>query len=457
MVSDFGQCCLADVGEFGMMSTLQNPSSPTGAVGSVRWMVPELFEYTMNAALSTSTDMYALGCTILEIITGAAPFFETKSNVAVSLRPTKGFSDRLWTAMDKCWAQSPDDRLTIQALMDDLKTFRMQDVTDERTNDHIKLITRDIQNLRESKSKRFASFYYVFFPLKQLHYSLFALSASAFPEYRSLAGLSAAEVRAVARTFTSTPGAQPPPPAINDTSSKLVFDDAHPWEPLRPGDIRGPCPGLNTLASHGYLNRSGIATPGEIITAVQEGFNMGLDVATFVTYAAFVVDGNHLTNLMSIGAKDSRNWSRCARTRYYWRLERSRRIRGSLKRRSILGRNGTLDITSAAVHRHNRILDSMARNPNFTFVTPRYLTAYAETTFLLHSLLATRHSNSSMTLNLDDARSFFQTHKYPDNFFRRNGSYGFTELGELVTEVFDFFPDIFLATMRAQELCPGPK
>ena len=70
-----------------------------------------------------------------------------------------------------------------------------------------------------------------------------AFSASAFPEYRSLAGLSAAEVRAVARTFQATPGAQPAPPPINDTSSKLVFDDAHPFQPDAQGILGGPAQG----------------------------------------------------------------------------------------------------------------------------------------------------------------------------------------------------------------------
>jgi len=78
--------------------------------------------------------------------------------------------------------------------------------------------------------------------------------ALGFPEYRSLAGLSPEEVRAVAGTFSSTPGAQPVPPPINNTAAKLVYDAAHPFQPDQPGDIRGPCPGLNTLASHGVSN-----------------------------------------------------------------------------------------------------------------------------------------------------------------------------------------------------------
>lgn len=36
------------------------------------------------------------------------------------------------------------------------------------------------------------------------------------------------------------------------------------------------------------------------------GFNMGNDLATFVTYAAHLVDGNLVTDLLSIGGKDKR-------------------------------------------------------------------------------------------------------------------------------------------------------
>ena len=88
-----------------------------------------------------------------------------------------------------------------------------------------------------------------------IQYALGFPDLANFPEHRSLAGLSPNEVRAVARTFRSTPGAQPLPSPINDTSAKLVYDAAHPYQPDRPGDIRGPCPGLNTLASHGVSDR----------------------------------------------------------------------------------------------------------------------------------------------------------------------------------------------------------
>jgi Peroxidase, family 2 len=42
-----------------------------------------------------------------------------------------------------------------------------------------------------------------------------------------------------------------PPPPHTFTGAKLVNDAAHPYRAPRAGDLRGPCPGLNTLANHG--------------------------------------------------------------------------------------------------------------------------------------------------------------------------------------------------------------
>ena len=122
-------------------------------------------------------------------------------------------------------------------------------------------------------------------------YTLLALqvyTATAFPAYESLAGLPRDQLDAV---VANTKYMRPPPPPgpLADDSSKLVHDAAHPYQDLKPGDQRGPCPALNTLASHGvripsrcfpslminlfmkYLPRNGVATPVQIVTAVQEG------------------------------------------------------------------------------------------------------------------------------------------------------------------------------------------
>lgn len=72
-----------------------------------------------------------------------------------------------------------------------------------------------------------------------------------------------------------------------------------------------------------YLPRNGIVTPNQIISAVQDGmlsfplhsfpsipdvkhragFNMDNTIARFLAYGTFLVDGNVITNEMSIGSK----------------------------------------------------------------------------------------------------------------------------------------------------------
>ncbi|KAG6373771.1 heme-thiolate peroxidase [Boletus reticuloceps] len=263
-----------------------------------------------------------------------------------------------------------------------------------------------------------------------------------FPEHRSLAGLSPGEVRAVTRQFNSMPGPQHLPPPINDTSSKLVNDAAHPFMPDQPGDIRGPCPGLNTLASHGYINRTGVTTPGEIITAVQEGFNMGWQFASFLAYSVFVADGNHLTNLMTIGANTTINGQSTAGMNIHGNFEGDASLtRGdaffgdnfnfneksfdafSVAANKVGG--GVVNLDAAVLNRAIRINDSIARNPEFSFGTPRFLGGMAETAYFLAMFVNNQTADNAKPLTLKDARSFFEFHRFPDGFYRRHGPFGF--------------------------------
>ena len=81
----------------------------------------------------------------------------------------------------------------------------------------------------------------------------FVSVVTGFPAYGSLAGLSIEE-RDLIISRLQVRQAEPAPGPSNDTSAKLVNDADHQWKPLQPGDIRGPCPGLNTLASHGVCH-----------------------------------------------------------------------------------------------------------------------------------------------------------------------------------------------------------
>ncbi|KAF9522785.1 heme-thiolate peroxidase [Crepidotus variabilis] len=272
----------------------------------------------------------------------------------------------------------------------------------------------------------------------------FAARVSAFPAYGSLAGLSQRDLDLIIPTLQIREPQAPPGP-LGDNSTKLVNDAAHPWQPLQPGDIRGPCPGLNTLASHGYLPRNGVASPAQIITAVQEGFNMENGLAVFVTYAAHLVDGNLITDLLSIGGKSDLTGPDPPAPATVGGLNTHAVFEGdaSMTRGdAFFGNNhdlnttlwnqfvdfsnrfgaGNYNLTVAAELRHQRIQESIATNPNFSFVSPRYFTAFAESVFPISFFVDGRKNDSQ--LDLAAASSFFLNSSFPPDFFRPDGPHG---------------------------------
>ncbi|KAE9390955.1 Cloroperoxidase [Gymnopus androsaceus JB14] len=71
--------------------------------------------------------------------------------------------------------------------------------------------------------------------------------------------------------------------------------------PPGPGNLRGPCPGLNALANHNYLPRNGIATIAQFIEATYKVYGMRKDLSTRLAVFGVVNNGNLLTETFSIG------------------------------------------------------------------------------------------------------------------------------------------------------------
>lgn len=69
-----------------------------------------------------------------------------------------------------------------------------------------------------------------------------------------------------------------------------------------PSDSRGPCPGLNLLANHGYLPRDGHVTLGQVIEATARGFNMAPDISTILGVFSVLTDGDIATESFYLGA-----------------------------------------------------------------------------------------------------------------------------------------------------------
>ena len=58
------------------------------------------------------------------------------------------------------------------------------------------------------------------------------------------------------------------------------------------GDVRGPCPGLNAAANHGYIPRNGVGTITDFTNGMSAAYGMGLDLSTFLSAYGAVFDGN---------------------------------------------------------------------------------------------------------------------------------------------------------------------
>ncbi|KAF5336406.1 hypothetical protein D9611_006738 [Ephemerocybe angulata] len=278
----------------------------------------------------------------------------------------------------------------------------------------------------------------------------------AFPSYASLAGLSARELAEIVPRLQASDPPNPPGP-LKFNGTKLVNDRAHPWKPLERDDIRGPCPGLNTLASHGYLPRNGVATPTQIINAVQEGFNMDSSTARFVTYAAHLVDGNLVTDLLSIGGKTRKTGpdppapasvaglnthavfegdSSMTRADFFFGDNHSlnETLFKQFKDFSNRFGGGFYNLTVAQELRHQRIQESIATNPTFDFTSPRFFTAFAESSFPIEFFVDGR--NPVRALSMDNATLFFRDSKFPVDFFRAAAPTG----GTLAVEIFNAHP-----------------
>ncbi|TFK19115.1 Cloroperoxidase [Coprinopsis marcescibilis] len=266
-------------------------------------------------------------------------------------------------------------------------------------------------------------------------------TALAFPSYESLAGLTGRQLESAIQGLN--PKLPPPPPGpLSFSGTKLVDDPAHPWRPLRNGDLRGPCPGLNTLASHGYLPRDGVASPAQFITAVQEGFNMDNPTARVATYLTHLVDGNLVTDLLSIGAKTRRTGPDPPPPAIVGGMNNHGTFEGdaSLSRGDAFdGDNhnfnqtlwdqlvdysnqyggGFYNLTVAGELRWQRTQQSIATNPEFDFRGLRHFTVVGQASFPAGLFTDGRKTGADKhQLDLVSGLSFFKHMRFPAGFFR---------------------------------------
>ncbi|KAA8566951.1 hypothetical protein EYC84_010047 [Monilinia fructicola] len=82
------------------------------------------------------------------------------------------------------------------------------------------------------------------------------------------------------------------------------------WSPPGAGDVRSPCPGINSLANHGFLphDGKGITIP-DLIAALDTALNVGADFATAIGGAGLLsVPGNLLATSFDLDNLNEHNF-----------------------------------------------------------------------------------------------------------------------------------------------------
>ncbi|KIK53357.1 hypothetical protein GYMLUDRAFT_938227 [Collybiopsis luxurians FD-317 M1] len=125
LVKDDLHCCLADFGLTLVTTSSQVWSLTTSSStnkGSMRWLAPEFFIPDLTAPIPdpTSRDVYAFGCTIVEVLTQKLPFHDCRNDYSVIVHLMNGerparpqdvwCPDVVWDLTTHCWAQSAQDR-----------------------------------------------------------------------------------------------------------------------------------------------------------------------------------------------------------------------------------------------------------------------------------------------------------------------------------------------------------
>ncbi|PBK90000.1 kinase-like protein [Armillaria gallica] len=123
LISDDRHCYLADFGLAFVVGSHNPRSSSSLQQGTIHWLAPEYLDASSHAdAYITARDIYAFGCTIVEIYTGKPPFSYLKHYSAIihevlvkrNLPPRPGRdifpSDELWSLVLQCLSYNSVER-----------------------------------------------------------------------------------------------------------------------------------------------------------------------------------------------------------------------------------------------------------------------------------------------------------------------------------------------------------
>ena len=128
------QSCRARLADFELLTTISDlttlNSSAQARGGTARWMSPEFVDAEIQGYHRTeSSDRYALGMVIYEVLSGRVPFYQhadwtIPGMVVEGDRPERPqgsgeawFTGAVWKMLKRCWAAEPKNRSSIEVVL----------------------------------------------------------------------------------------------------------------------------------------------------------------------------------------------------------------------------------------------------------------------------------------------------------------------------------------------------
>lgn len=174
---------------------------------------------------------------------------------------------------------------------------------------------------------------------------------------------------------------------------------------------RSPCPGLNSLANHGYLPRDGRNITSAVLKEAIQSIFMLADDTTAVLVGAlpsvFNLDHISIHNALEHDA------SLIHADAYYGEDPASvnQELADDFFARSL--DNKTLGITEIGATRYDRLAACKTNNPNCTFGSMQVTLSYLEASIIL---LGFGGANENMTVDIDLAKTFMLEERISEDF-----------------------------------------
>lgn len=261
---------------------------------------------------------------------------------------------------------------------------------------------------------------------------------------------------------------------VIDPRQPIDITESHSFKPPGRGDQRGPCPGLNALANHGYISRNGITSFSEVVTAINQVLGMSVELALILGVMGTVWTGNPLSlnpgfsiggtsngdgsdnllgNLVGLlgkprGLQGSHNWieSDASLTRNDLYLTGNAWTMNMTLFRDIHDRadtRGVIPMDALADQAARRFENSVATNPDFYYGPITGMVSRNAGYFFLGRLLSNHTAeNPEGELTQDVLRKFFAVYQnadgsleyreghetIPENWYRAPIEYGLAQL-----------------------------